>query len=130
MVRRALLKSLRGLCLVSFYILVSAAVIAILELITLFALALVKRPVLGKACGMTEIVPMFSCGHGWIAHSIEFVLNLPFLFSYALAFTVFGGPALNRSFIDFLYIFDVIFALGVVYFLVWFLNWSEVRHRR
>jgi hypothetical protein len=90
-----------------------AIAVAVLDLVTLLVLEIAGRPVLGKACGMTEIVPMFSCGRGWIAHSIEIVMNLPFLFFYALVFTVFPSHSLlTRPFMQMLYIFDVIFVLG------------------
>lgn len=122
MVRRALLRSFRGLCLICFCIVVLAIAVAILEL--------VSSPFLGKVCGSTEIIPMFSCGHGWVWRLIEIAINLPFLFFYALLLTASGHSTPNRAFMALLYSFDVIFVLAGVYFSLWFIKWREVEPNR
>jgi hypothetical protein len=113
MLRRAILQSFRSLCLICFGILVIAAIVAILELVT--------GPALLKAtgCSSTEILPLFTCGDGWVNRSMEIVLSLPLLFFYAIVFTVFTTTAPpGREFMLLLYLFDVILILALTYLLL------------
>jgi hypothetical protein len=118
MVRRAILKFSRGVALICFCILGLAAIVAILELLAL--------PTLLKATGCgccTEILPTLTCGVGWVNRSIEIVLNLPFLFFYALvfsyerAFSPITSPP-SREFMLLLYLFDAILILALTYLLL------------
>ena len=105
-----MLTTFRGVCLICLCILGFAVIVALLEL--------VAYPILLKStgCSWTEGLKSFTCGDGWVGHSIAIVLNLPILFSYAQTFTLFGASApFSREFTLLLYLFDVIFALALTY---------------
>jgi hypothetical protein len=127
MVRRAISKFFRGLCLICLCILGIAAIVAILQLATSSILLKVTR------CSPTEILPMFTCGYGWVSRLIEIVLNLPLLFfyapviSYARAFSLTVSP-LSREFMLLLYLFDVILALALTYPLLILFTRKNGRH--
>ena len=80
-----MLTTFRGVCLICLCILGFAVIVALLEL--------VAYPILLKltGCSWTEGLQSFTCGDGWVGHSIAIVLNLPILFSYAQTFTLFGA---------------------------------------
>jgi hypothetical protein len=105
------------LCLICFCILGIALIVAILELAAL--------PVLLKATGCQanfEILPNFTCGDGLVRRSIEIVINLPLLFVYAPAFTLFATLAPpSPEFRLLLYFVDVILALALTYPLLFLL---------
>jgi hypothetical protein len=107
MVRRAISKFFRGLCLICLCILGIAAIVAILQLAT--------------------------CGYGWVSRLIEIVLNLPLLFfyapviSYARAFSLTVSPP-SREFMLLLYLFDVILALALTYPLLILFTRKNGRH--
>ena len=105
-----MLKIFRGTCLICFCILGVAVIVVPLEL--------AAYPMILKAtgCRLTEVLPGFTCGDGWVGHSIAIVLNLPLLFSYAREFTFFGASApISRQFMFLLYLFDVILILALTY---------------
>ena len=105
-----MLTTFRGVCLICLCILGFAVIVALLEL--------VAYPILLKStgCSWTEGLQSFTCGDGWVGHSIAIVLNLPILFSYAQTFTLFGASSpFSREFTLLLYLFDVIFALALTY---------------
>src|SRR5581483_1924980 len=126
MVGRAVVKFARGLCLICFCILGVAVVMAFVELVT--------APILLKAtvCSPTEILPGFNCGNGWVNHLIEIVLDLPFLFflavafSYDRAFFSYHLP-LSREFMLLLYLFDVILILALTYLVLRLLERKRAR---
>jgi putative flippase GtrA len=81
-------------------------------------LELAAYPIILKAtgCSSTEVLFSFTCGEGWVGHSIAIVLNLPALFSYAREFTFSAASApLSREYVRLLYLFDVIFILALTY---------------
>ena len=105
-----MLKIFRGVCLICLCILGVAVIVSLLEL--------VAYPILLKStgCSSPEVLGSFTCGDGWVGHSIAIVLNLPALFSYAQTFTLFGASApFSREFTLLLYLFDVIFILALTY---------------
>ena len=106
-----MLRLFRILCLVSFCILGIALVVAAFE----FAVgARVIQTITG--CQMNpEILPNFTCGEGPIRWLIEWILNLPIMFGIALASTIFGPAAPNRTFTLLLYVFDLIFVLALTH---------------
>jgi hypothetical protein len=106
-----MLRVFRILCLICFCILGAALVVATFE----FA---VGERVLNSITGCrvnSEILPNFSCGQGLARSLIEWVLNLPLLFSVALALTIFGPAAPSRTFMLLLYVFDIMFVLALTY---------------
>jgi hypothetical protein len=119
---RAISKLFRGVCLVCLCILGSAAIVAIPELVA--APALLKA----TGCSPIEILPGVTCGDGWVHHAMEIVLNLPFLFVMAVAFTAFptSSPP-SREFMLLLYLFDVILALALAYPLLRLFTWKRAR---
>lgn len=112
-----MLMLLRGLCLVCFCVLGAALIVAILEVATL--------PIVLNATGCQanfEILPNFTCGHGLVPRLIEIVLNLPLLFVFAPAFTLFGIIASRPpGFRLLLFLFDAILVLALTYPLLFFL---------
>jgi hypothetical protein len=113
-----LIRAFRGVCLICFCILGIAVVVAILELAAL--------PILLEAtgCHLTEVLPSPACGkewasEGWARRLVEIVLNLPFLFFYALAFT-FSKAGQPKEFMLLLYFFDAILFLALMYPLSFF----------
>ena len=105
-----MLRTFRGVCLICLCILGGAVIVALLEL--------VAYPIVLKStgCSWTDGPQRFTCGDGWVGHSIAIVLNLPILFSYARTFTLFGASAsFGREFTLLLYLFDVIFILALTY---------------
>jgi hypothetical protein len=112
-------RAFRGVCLICFCILGIAVVGAILE----FAAV----PILLEAtgCHLTEVLPSPACGEdwaseGWARRSIEIVLNLPFLFFYALAFAFSKSEPPNKEFAFLLYSFDAILFFALIYPLLFF----------
>lgn len=100
-----MLKVFRGVSLLCLCIVGVAVVVAPLEL--------VAYPILKSiGCSLTEETQGFTCGNGWIGHSISTVLNLPILFSDAREFT-FGARAFGRGVT--IYLFDAIFILALAY---------------
>ncbi|MEH2484883.1 hypothetical protein V1280_000822 [Bradyrhizobium sp. AZCC 2230] len=105
-----MLRTFRGACLICLCILGLAVIMALLEL--------VAHPILLKStgCSWTEGPQGFICADGWVGRTLELVLNLPILFSYAQEFTLFGASApFSRDFMILLYLFDVIFTLAMAY---------------
>ena len=106
----SLMRVFRGLCLGCFCILGVAFVVAIVEA------AAFERVVAISRCHMNaEILPNFTCGEGAVGQSIALVLNLPFAFVYAPAFTLFWQAPPSRAFMFLLYGFDVILVLALTY---------------
>lgn len=110
MIGRAILRAFRGLCLICSCLLAIAVVLAVLEV--------AASSILPQAtgCYTTEILPSFACGEGWARRSMEVVLDLPFLFLYALAFALSphdmppsGGVRLL------IYFFDAILVLALIH---------------
>jgi hypothetical protein len=68
-----MLRIFRGACLICFCILGVAVILAPVEL--------AAYPTILKAtgCKLTEVLPGFTCGDGWVGRSIAIVLNLPWL---------------------------------------------------
>lgn len=104
-----MLRTIRGLCLVCLCILGIAVILAALEFA---ALPLVLK---STGCSVTEILPSLACGEGWVRRSMEVVLNLPFLFIYAVLFTFAKNGAPGREFMLLLYAFDAILILAIMY---------------
>jgi hypothetical protein len=104
-----MLRLFRILCLVCFCILGIALVVATFE----FAVgARVIKSITG--CQMNpEILPNFTCGESRVSSLMEWILNLPILFGMALALTIYGPAAPNRTFMLLLYVFDSIFVLAL-----------------
>jgi hypothetical protein len=101
-----MLKLIRGVSLLCLCIVGVAVVVAPLELIA--------YPVLKSiGCSLTDETQGFTCGDGWIGHSISTVLNLPILFSDAREFTFGARAAFGRGFS--IYLFDAIFILALAY---------------
>src|SRR5665647_508453 len=101
MVRTVMLRTFRGVCLICFCILGAAVIVALLEV--------AAYPIILNAtgCSSTEVLFSFTCGDGWVGHSIAMVLNLPLLFDYARTVTLFGASApIGREFMLLLYLFD------------------------
>ena len=99
-----------------------AAIVAILEL--------AAGPALLKAtgCSPTEILPGVTCRDGWVHHAMEIVLNLPFLFVFAVVFTAFASNSPpSREFMLLLYLFDVVLVLALVYPVLRLLAWKRAR---
>jgi hypothetical protein len=94
---------------------------------------LVAAPILLKATGCvpTEILPGVNCGNGWADHLIEIVLNLPFLFFLAVAFSAFptSSPP-SREFMLLLYFFDVILILALAHPVLHLLERKRARRDR
>jgi hypothetical protein len=107
---RAVLRILRGLCLVSLCVLGIALIVAIFELA-------LPAAVNTTGCHANfEILPNFTCEEGLVSRLIETILNLPLLFVYAPAFTLSATLApLSREFRLVLYFFDVILVLALTY---------------
>lgn len=101
-----MLRILRVLSLLCLCIVGVAVVVAPLEL---FAYPVVKS----IGCSWTEWQQSFTCGDGWIGHSISAVLNLPILFSDAREFTFWPSAPYGRAFT--VYLFDAIFILALTY---------------
>jgi hypothetical protein len=117
-----MLKAFRGVCLICFCGLGIALIVAILEVCTL--------PIILAETGCQanfEILPNFTCGEGLVRHSIETILNLPFLFVYAPAFTLFITAPLARNFRLLLYLFDAILFLALTYPLLFLLVRKRAR---
>jgi hypothetical protein len=125
MIGGAILKFSRGLCLICFCILASAVVMAFVELVT--------APILLEAtgCSPAEILPGVKCGSGWINRLIEIILDLPFMFFLAVAFSVFptSSPP-SREFMFLLYCFDAILILALMYLVVRLLERKRARRNR
>jgi hypothetical protein len=105
-----MLSTFRGVCLICLCILGVAVIVGPLEL--------VAYPIVSKStgCSWNAGLQWFTCGDGWVGHSIAIVLNLPILFSYAQTFTLFGASApFGREFTFLLYLFDAIFTLALTY---------------
>ena len=100
----------RSLCLGSFCILGLALVVAIVEAA---ALDLVLN--MSGCKPNPEILPNFTCGEGLVRSSIEWVLNLPLVFVYAPAFTLFWHHPPSRTFMLLLYVFDIVLVLALTY---------------
>ncbi|MEH2569801.1 hypothetical protein V1289_009428 [Bradyrhizobium sp. AZCC 2289] len=118
-----MVRSFRGLCLICFCILGLALVVAILEVAAL--------PVMLNATGCQsnfEILPNFTCGPGLIRRSIEVVLNLPLIFVYAPAFTLFVAHTPARNFMLLLYLFDVILIFALTYPLLLYFRRKHTKH--
>jgi hypothetical protein len=117
-------RSFRGLCLICFCILGIAVVVAILEFAAL--------PVILNATGCQsnfEILPNFTCGQGLVRRSIEVVLNLPFVFVYAPAFTLFTWHAPRpRDFMLLLYFFNALLIFALTYPLLLFFRRKHAKH--
>ena len=102
-----MLKAFRGVCLICFCGLGIALIVAILEVCTL--------PIILAETGCQanfEILPNFTCGEGLVRHSIETILNLPFL---------------ARNFRLLLYLFDAILFLALTYPLLFLLVRKRAR---
>jgi hypothetical protein len=114
----SVLKAFRGVCLICFCILGIAVVLAMLEFVAF--------PTLLKAtgCSVTDILPSLACGEGWVRRLMEIVLNLPFLFFYAVAFTFTKTGAPAREFMLLPYVFDTILVLALIYPPLFFLTRS------
>ncbi len=97
------------MCLICFYILGIAVIVAVLERAAL--------PILLEAagCHWTEVLPSLTCGEGWARRSIEIILNLPLLFFYAAAFAFFGNMPPSIKFRLLLFLFDLILILALIY---------------
>ena len=105
-----MVRSFRGVCLVCFCILAIALAVAILEFA---ALPVVLH---ASGCHLNEMLPGFACGDGFVGRLIELVLNLPFLFVYAPAFTLFTSLAPRpRDFMLLLYLFDILLIFALIY---------------
>jgi len=105
-----MLRSFRGLCLICFCVLGIAVIVAVLEYATL------PNLLETAGCHWTEVLPSFTCGEGWARRSIETILNLPLLFFYATAFTLFFKdmpPSIEFRLL--LFLFDLILILALIY---------------
>ena len=114
-----LIGAYRVACLICFCIFGIAVVVAISE----FAALRILLEATG--CHLTEVLPSPACGkewagEGWARRSVEIVLNLPFLFFYALAFTFSKGGAPSKEFMLLLYVFDTILFLALIYPILFF----------
>jgi ABC-type amino acid transport system permease subunit len=113
----------RGLCLGCFCILGVAFVVAIVEA------AAFERVVAISLCRMNaEILPNFTCGEGVVRQSLAMVLNLPFMFIYAVGFTLFWEAPPSRTFMLLLYGFDVILVLALTYPVLVYLARKRAKH--
>jgi hypothetical protein len=94
---------------------------------------LVTAPILLKmtGCHANEILPGVSCGFGWVNRLIEVALNLPFLFLWAVAFSVFptSSPP-SREFMLLLYLFDAILVLALTYLVLRLLERKRARRNQ
>jgi hypothetical protein len=84
-------------------------------------------------CHSTAVLPSFACGEGWARRSIEIILNLPLLFFYATAFTLFfKDMPPSMEFRLLLFLFDLILILALIYPLLFVLGRKsglDSRHR-
>jgi hypothetical protein len=118
-----MVRSFRGLCLISFCVLGIALIVVILEVVAL--------PIILAATGCQsnfEILPNFTCGEGLVRRSIETILNLPLLFVYAPAFALFLTAPPARDFKLLLYLFDLILIFALTYPLLFVLARKRTKH--
>lgn len=103
-------RAFRVLCLICLCILGAAVIIELLEL------AAYSSILNATGCRSAEVSFSFACADGWVGRSIALVLNLPMLFSSAREFTFSAaGAPLSPQYMSLLYLFDVIFVLGLAY---------------
>jgi len=102
----------RGLCLVCFYVLLAALVIAVLD-----ATLLSNVNAFGSCERMQgHAPPGFYCTGPLLDQVAGFLLNLPLLlFVYAPLITLFPSPSDPRSALLLMYAVDGVIVLGIVY---------------